>query len=126
VKCGLRWTICAHLDIDENQRVLLRSFRRALDTKDDLLTVLDGHTIVKRQEGITFIAADVFAEMGVRAIAVLTDEPAVILERREGDATRKRSVISIAELHQRQEAAHAHAKAIAASLQISLLASVLA
>jgi adenylate kinase len=106
-----------HLDIDENQKLLVAAFRSEI-TAGDKLTILDGHTLIEHEANVSLVSAHVFAAMGINAMIFLRDDPASILARRQSDATRKRPILSLQELKQRQEMALEQGNAIAQSIEI--------
>lgn len=104
-------------DIDENQRILVTSFARALNHSISL-AVLDGHTVVERSDGVEVVPASVFQALGVQAMICLVDNPESITARRIADGTRKRPAVSIAEVERLQELACQASRRIAENLRI--------
>jgi adenylate kinase len=87
-------------DIDENQQLLVRGFRRkALEASG--LILLDGHTIIEREDKLTSV-------------------PAAVYERRRGDQHRVRPLFSVERLSNVQDAAAEQAASICSTLGIEL------
>lgn len=97
----------------DNQELLVRAFHRNASGHEGLV-VLDGHTVVDTVTGLQRIPASVFAEMNVRLILFLQDEPEVIRSRRAADTTRVRPERSAQEIKTHQQ------EAILAAADISL------
>ena len=111
------------VDVDENQKLLIQAFRRELNTTG-VCAILDGHTLIERNDGVALIPANVFGSLGIQAMFFLADSPSAIAARRARDTTRTRPAVSVAELHQRQETSRCHADSIAEALEDSVLAFV--
>ena len=104
------------LDLNENQMLLVATFHRSRDPSG--LVILDGHTLIEREDGLTPIPANVFAALKIDTIFALVERPEIIAARRAGDLTRKRPELPIQEIGHRQEVAVDQAKAIAAELRV--------
>jgi adenylate kinase len=103
----------------DNQSLLVCGFRRA--SEDHLgLVVLDAHVLVDTDNGIVKIPSAVFADIGCDHIAVLTDDPLEIWQRRCNDVGRKRPSRSVQDLHEQQELVRAGSAQIAAELGIHI------
>ena len=107
------------VDIDENQKFLIRGFRIKASTNTGLV-ILDGHTVIERDDGLTRIDARVFGAIGIECMIFLVEDPQVIAERRRNDTARKRPVPSIDDLRTIQETARHHALAICQTLGVQL------
>jgi adenylate kinase len=97
----------------DNQELLVRAFHRNASGHEGLV-VLDGHTVVDTGSGLQRIPASVFAEMNVRSILFLQDDPEAICSRRAADTLRTRPLRTV------QEIAHHQQVAILAAAEISL------
>jgi adenylate kinase len=106
-------------DIDENQQLLIRGFKVKASTNAGLI-VLDGHTLIERDDELTRIDARVFREIGINKMIFLSDDPKCIVERRRNDATRDRPVPDIDRLRQIQNEALNHAAVICRMLGVPL------
>lgn len=105
------------VDLDENQRLLIRGFLDWVD-REAALVALDCHTIVETGEGLVYIHPRVFKPMNLKAIVFLKDDPEKIAQRRKDDHTRKRpSAIDIGSV---QTSAINQAHFIADSLNVPL------
>jgi len=107
------------VDIDENQQFLVRGFRLKAGTSTGLV-ILDGHTVIEMDEGLTPIDARVFGAIGIDSMIFLADDPEAITRRRRNDTTRKRPVRSVDNLLRIQEEAESHAATICRELDIPL------
>jgi adenylate kinase len=107
------------VNIDENQRFLVRGFKLTASACSGLV-ILDGHTVIERDDELVRIDARVFGAIGIDSMIFLADEPEAIVQRRRNDTTRNRPVRSIDELRLIQEEAQDHAAAICQSLGIPL------
>ena len=85
---GLEQDALRDLDIDENQALLIHGFNKHKDKS--AVVVLDCHTVIDTLNGLVAISPVVFKEIGVSHMIILTDDPAVILSRREKDQGRSR------------------------------------
>lgn len=103
----------------DNQELLLRAFHRNACGHEGLV-VLDGHTVVDTGSSLQRIPASVFAEMKVRSILFLQDDPEVIRSRRAADTTRDRPESSAQEIKMHQQEAMLAAADIALVLGIPL------
>jgi len=103
------------VDIDENQNLLIRGFRLKARASKGLI-VLDGHTVIERDDGLTRIDARVFGAIGIDSMIFLADDPGDIVERRRNDTVRKRRLLSIDTMRLIQENAQDHAAAICRTL----------
>lgn len=104
-------------DVDKNQRLLIQGISR-LVKRGGLL--LDGHFTLQRKSdgGIEAVQVDVFRELQVSAVVVFTDDPAEIAKRM---LARDGVTQSEAFLQTHQEAEVAHAKHVAAMLEVPLV-----
>jgi adenylate kinase len=107
------------VDIDENQNLLIFGFRLKARTSKGLV-VLDGHTVIERDDGLTPIDARVFGAIGIDSMIFLADDPEAIVERRRNDLGRKRPLTGINDLRLIQEEAQRHAAAICRELAVPL------
>tara|TARA_R100000322_G_scaffold133295_1_gene89313 strand:+ start:1108 stop:1644 length:537 start_codon:yes stop_codon:yes gene_type:complete len=103
----------------DNQKFLVQAFHRNASGHEGLV-VLDGHTVVDTGSGLQRIPASVFAEMSVRSILFLQDDPEVIRSRRAADTTRVRPKRSAQEIKMHQQEAMLAAADIALELGIPL------
>lgn len=104
---------------DENQMLLVRGFRRRAVNVSGLV-ILDGHTMIEKDDRLMPIAKTVFEEIGISAMIFLEDDPAFILERRRGDTSRSRPLPSIERLKATQDAALRQAAELCEVLEIQL------
>lgn len=81
-------------DINDNQRLLVDGFKLAID-RNKKITILDGHTVIETEHGLSEISADVFKDIGIQQFIFLAEEAHIILKRRSKDHTRKRSVVTL-------------------------------
>lgn len=102
-----------------NQELLVQAFHRNASGHEGLI-VLDGHTVVDTGAGLQRIPASVFAEMNVRSILFLQDDPEVIRSRRAADTIRIRPERSAQEIKTHQQEAMLAAADIALELGIPL------
>jgi adenylate kinase len=107
------------VDIDENQQFLIRGFRLNAGVSTSLV-ILDGHTVIERDTGLTRIDARVFGAIGIDRMIFLADDPETVGRRRLKDTSRKRPVLSVDGLRLLQEEAEGHAVAICGALGIPL------
>ena len=107
------------VDIDENQILLVRGFNIKAKASRGLI-VLDGHTVIERDDGLTRIDARVFGAIGINSMIFLADHPEAIARRRCNDTARKRPVPSVDGLRLIQEEAREHAATICLALGIPL------
>jgi adenylate kinase len=107
------------VDIDENQRFLIRGFRLKADTTTGLI-ILDGHTVIERDGGLTRIDPRVFGAIGIDSMIFLADEPEALAKRRRDDTTRNRPMVTVDNLRLAQEEAKDHAAVICRALSIPL------
>jgi len=107
------------VDIDENQNLLIRGFRLKAGTSSRLI-ILDGHTLIERDDGLTRIDARVFGAIGIDSMIFLADDPEAIAQRRRDDPARKRPVPSVDRLRLVQEEAQQQAVAICLALSVPL------
>jgi len=103
----------------DNQELLIRAFQRNTEGQEGSV-VLDGHTVVDTGSGLQRIPASVFAEMNVRLILFLQDDPEVINSRRAADATRVRPEKTAQEIKTHQQEAMLAAADIALELDVPL------
>lgn len=108
-----------HVDIDENQKFLIRGFEVSARMSTGLI-ILDGHTVIEQDSGLTRIDPRVFGAIGINSMIFLADDPVSIAARRISDATRKRPAPSLDNLRLIQETAQAHASTICGTLGIPL------
>lgn len=106
-------------DLDENQQLLIRGFQRKAAEGSSLI-LLDGHTIIEKEDRLIPIPATVFGAIGIAKMIFLADDPAIILERRRSDHSRKRPLPSIAGLRNIQESALEQATVICGALGVEL------
>jgi adenylate kinase len=107
------------VDIGENQNLLIRGFRLKAGTSNRLI-ILDGHTVIERDDGLTLIDARVFGAIGIDGMIFLADDPEAIAKRRRDDPARRRPVPSVDRLRLVQEEAQRHAVAICLALSVPL------
>lgn len=107
------------VDIDENQQFLIRGFRLNAGASTSLV-ILDGHTVIERDTGLTHIDARVFGAIGIDSMIFLADDPEAIGQRRRNDTSRKRPVLSVDALRLIQEQAEDHAVEICKALGVPL------
>jgi adenylate kinase len=106
-------------DLDANQRVLIHAFWRTVDPAFNLI-ILDGHSVIERDDGLTLISPDVFGAIGIKSMIFLADDPVAIEYRRASDAKRSRLVKSVENLQSTQNAALSHAGEICHTLGVPL------
>lgn len=106
-------------DIDENQRYLVEGLRRRAGACVGLV-VLDGHTVIEKDEELILIDPAVFRAMSIKGMIFLEDDPAAIAERRRHDASRNRPLPSVERLRRVQDAAREQAVAICWELGVPL------
>lgn len=106
-------------DIDDNQTLLVEGFKLAKDASASLV-ILDGHTVIHGSNGLLSIDSAVFAALGIDAMVHLEADPSQILINRQGDSTRIRPALSIAERAEHQAHSLAVAGRIAQALSIPL------
>jgi adenylate kinase len=107
------------VDIDENQQFLVRGFRLKLGTTTRMI-ILDGHTVIEKDDSLTRIDPRVFGAIGIDRMIFLADDPEAINNRRRSDTTRKRPLPSVDRLRIIQEEARVHAVAICRALSVPL------
>ncbi|HEX4407547.1 MAG TPA: AAA family ATPase [Xanthobacteraceae bacterium] len=107
------------VDIDENQKLLIRGFRLKTGASKGLI-LLDGHTIIEQDDGLSRIDPRVFGAIGIDSMIFLVDDPEAIGERRRNDPVRKRPVPSADNLRLIQVEAQDHATSICRALSIPL------
>jgi adenylate kinase len=107
------------VDIDENQQLLIRGFRLKAGVRTGLV-ILDGHTVIEREDGLTRIDSRVFGAIGIDCMMLLVDDPIAIAQRRLNDTSRKRPVPSVDDLRFIQDQAREHAVAICRALGVPL------
>jgi adenylate kinase len=107
------------VDIDENQQLLVSGFQ-LMAGKSKGLIIVDGHTVIERDGGLTRIDARVFGALGIHSMIFLVDDPDAIATRRRNDTVRKRPLPSIDRLQLIQNQALEHADAICRTLAIPL------
>lgn len=105
------------VDVADNQRLLIQGVSRLLECGHFLL---DGHFTMRRKSDgdIEAIHVDVFRELGIGNIVIFTDNPEEIAKRmhaRDGVSQ------SVEMLRSHQDAEVAHAKYVAASLDVPLV-----
>lgn len=103
-------------DVDDNQRLLIQGVSRILESGHFLL---DGHFTMRRKSdgGIEVIHADVFRELHIGGVVLYTDHPAEISKRMHA---RDGVLQSVEMLKSHQDAEIAHAKHVAATLDVPL------
>lgn len=109
-----------HVDIDDNQQLLISGFLRARDSAAEII-VLDGHTIVDTPNGLVEIPAEVFRSVEVSKFIFLIEAAEIIAERRASDGSRKRPNLPIKEIQRHQNHALAITAKIALKLRIPLI-----
>jgi adenylate kinase len=109
-------------NIEQNQQLLVRGFHSSVDP-DASLVVLDGHTLIDREDRVILISPAVFESIGIERLAVLTDDPAAIHSRRMKDSARRRPDRTIERLSELQATACEHAVTISRMLKIPLLSA---
>ncbi|HXS50202.1 MAG TPA: AAA family ATPase [Sphingomicrobium sp.] len=103
----------------DNQSLLICGFRRASEDHHGLV-VLDGHVLIDSDNGMIKIPSSVFGDIGCDHIAVLTDDPHEIWQRRRNDVSRKRPSRSVQDLNEQQELICIVAAQIAGELGIHI------
>lgn len=111
---GLRYA-----DLDENQQLLIRGFEARLTSATGLV-ILDAHSVIERDDDFVRIDPAVFEAIGIRAMIVLTDDPAAILTRRDRDVGRQRPKKNVDALADLQRITHSHAEDICRTLKVPL------
>lgn len=106
-------------DLDENQRLLISGFSQAVQASPPLV-LFDCHTLIERGDELVRIEPEVFKGIGIARMAFLTEEPSIVLQRRSGDTTRKRPLVSIERLRAIQDEALNQARHICDALGVSL------
>lgn len=106
-------------DIGKNQEFLIQGFKLSVHAKVGLI-VLDGHTVIERDEGLIRIDPRVFAAMGINGMIFLTDDPEAIAIRRGHDTERTRPLYAADRLQLIQEEAQIHATTICRNLGVPL------
>ena len=84
------------------------------------LIILDGHTVIERDGGLTRIDPRVFGAIGIDSMIFLADEPEALAKRRRDDTTRNRPMVTVDNLRLAQEEAKDHAAVICRALSIPL------
>ena len=107
------------LNLDENQRILIQSFRLNANQTSTVI-VLDGHTIIEQGDDVTPIAPSVFGAIAITSMILLTDDPTAIAQRRASDLNRQRPEKAIDHLRAVQHAAQAQAETICRVLDVPL------
>lgn len=105
--------------VTENQSLLVDGFRRATEGVNGLV-VLDGHTVIDGSDGLVEVPSYVFASLKLQHLVFLQEEPRTILDRRAGDAVRRRPQRSVEELYSHQLAGLSAATKIALELNIPM------
>lgn len=106
-----------YADLDENQRLLIDGFSLARDPNAPLV-IFDGHVVIDTSAGLQELPVDVFRALGIVKMAHLEDTPARINTNRSKDTSRHRPTHDQKTLSQHQLASRAHAKSIAAELNV--------
>ena len=107
------------LNLDENQLLLVEGFNRRIDIAAHL-AILDSHTLIEQENGLTLIPSDVFRGIGIRSMIFLSDDPDAVSARRLQDTNRQRLTKSVSDLLWVQEAARKQAAHICQTLKIPL------
>ena len=102
-------------DIDANQKVLAKAFKRRLDI-DASIVLLDAHILVDTPLGLKFIACGVFVDIRPTMFLFIEDEPEQIQRYRSEDPSRCRPTRDAKALAMQQEQAKSSAKDIATEL----------
>jgi adenylate kinase len=106
-------------NIDENQRLLIAGFKRAIDLAASFV-VLDGHTVVETPSGLVPIGADVFGALAITDMIFLSAAPSEILQRRALDISRNRPPADMEQIEIYQERAMLEAFRVCCHLKIPL------
>ena len=103
-------------DLDENQIALIRALSQRRLTHSCIL--LDGHFVLRNAQGIlTPLATEVFKELRLTGVILLTDESNVVAKRL---ALRDKSETSIEFISELAEAESAHALTVCRELRLPL------
>ena len=109
------------VDVEENQLALILAINRLCETNETVL--LDGHFVLRDKDGkFVRIAQDVFAELNLAQVIVLSEDSHLIAERiklRDGLAVTAASVAALAV----EEESHAHDICRALGIKLTLLKS---
>jgi adenylate kinase len=108
-----------HSNIDENQKLLMLGFERAVDSAAEIV-ILDGHSVIDTPQGLTPISPLVFGVLAVEQLIFLSENPSTIAQRRELDKSRNRPARSVLELEWHQDAALTNLLKICLHLRIPL------
>ena len=108
-----------HSNIDENQKLLILGFERAIDPTTEIV-ILDGHSVIDTPQGLTPISPLVFGALGVEQLIFLAQSPSTIVQRRELDESRNRPARSVLGLEKHQDAALTNSLKICLHLRIPL------
>ena len=81
----------------DNQTLLLDGYR-AFRSQSQGLILFDGHNVIDTDAGLVRIPPEVILALEPAAIAVITADPMMIVERRTADTTRARPGRSLGEL----------------------------
>ena len=103
----------------DNQKLLIAGFRRAVQNESRPV-VFDGHTIIDGAAGIVEIGSDVFRQLHIRNMVVLTATPSEIARHRTRDVGRVRPFRTEEEIDNHQSRAVSVAKRIADDLNVEL------
>ena len=79
---------------------------------------MDGHVVIEGSAGLKKLPADIFQALGIKKMVHLEAEPACIKANRSNDTSRHRPAHDLETLSRHQLASFAHAKSIAAALDI--------
>lgn len=88
-------------NVDENQSLLIRGFGISRDPEADLI-LLDGHVVIHGDNGLKQIPSETFRALGVSGFLHIVASASRIQQNRSSDVTRKRPLLSLAELEAHQ------------------------
>jgi adenylate kinase len=106
-------------NIDENQRLLIAGFKRAIDLTASFV-VLDGHTVIETPSGLVTVGANVFGALGITDMIFLAAAPPEIVQRRSQDVSRNRQPANAEQLEAYQDEALLAAFRVCCHLKIPL------
>lgn len=103
-------------DLDDNQLALIRAIRQRRLSHNSIL--LDGHFVLRNAQGtLTPLEAEVFKELCLSGVILLTEDSNVIARRL---ATRDKAETDIDAISELAEAESAHAQAVCRELDLPL------
>ncbi|GBQ49194.1 ATP-binding protein [Komagataeibacter sucrofermentans] len=101
--------------IVDNQQLLIAAFKREAENSN-IPIILDAHSVIDGKDGLVEIPSTVFGALGLDAICFLHVNPAIIVQRRQGDKQRERPLRDVESLTRQQRIAYNAAKRIAADI----------